>query len=68
MLAAVCVAARILFIYLYSEKTLESTIDFIKHMLEDFPFYIHCIQTCDGLENLLTKNFYLIDNICYIVL
>ena len=47
---AVDVATRMSFRYLYDEKTPNSTIDFVKRMLDYFPFRIHCIQTDNGTE------------------
>ena len=47
---AVDVATRMSFRYLYDEKSPNSTIDFVKRMLDYFPFRIHCIQTDNGTE------------------
>ena len=49
-LTAVDIATKISFRYLYSEKTPESTINFLERMLEYFPFRVHCIQTDNGTE------------------
>ena len=45
---AVDLATRMSFRYLYDEKSPNSTIDFVKRMLDYFPFRIHCIQTDNG--------------------
>ena len=42
---AVYVATRMTFRYLYDEKSSNNTIDFVKRMLDYFPFRIHCIQS-----------------------
>ncbi|TXJ35798.1 DDE-type integrase/transposase/recombinase, partial [Brachyspira pilosicoli] len=47
---AVDLAMRMSFRYLYDEKSPNSTIDFVKRMLDYFPFRIHCIQTDNGRE------------------
>lgn len=38
------------FRYLYSEKTPDNTVDFIKRMIDYFTFRVHCIQTNNGTE------------------
>nr|WP_242005014.1 integrase core domain-containing protein [Brachyspira pilosicoli] len=47
---AVDVATRMSFRYLYDEKSPYSTIDFMKRLIDYFPFRIHCIQTDNGIE------------------
>ena len=55
---AVDLATRMSFRYLYNEKSPYSTIDFMKRLIDYFPFRIHCIQTategsaCDHREYL----------------
>ena len=46
------------FRYLYFEKTPESTIDFMKRLIEYFPFRVHCIQTDNGTEFTYRKHFF----------
>ena len=43
-------ATRMSFRYLYDEKSPYSTIDFMKRLIDYFPFRIHCIQTDNGTE------------------
>ena len=57
-LTAVDVATRMSFRYLYFEKTPESTIDFMKRLIEYFPFRVHCIQTDNGTEFTYRKHFF----------
>ena len=42
---AVDLATRMSFRYLYDEKSPYSTIDFMKRLIDYFPFRIHCIQS-----------------------
>ena len=46
------------FRYLYDEKTPNSTIDFVKRMLDYFPFRIHSIQTDNGTEFTYRKHLF----------
>ena len=55
---AVDVATRMSFRYLYDEKTPNSTIDFVKRMLDYFPFRIHSIQTDNGTEFTYRKHLF----------
>ena len=55
---AVDVATRMSFRYLYDEKSPNSTIDFVKRMLDYFPFRIHCIQTDNGTEFTYRKHLF----------
>ena len=47
---AVDLATRMSFRYLYDEKTPYNTINFMKRLINYFPFRIHCIQTDNGTE------------------
>ena len=55
---AVDIATKMSFRYLYSEKTPDNTIDFIKRLIEYFPFRIHCIQSDNGTEFTYRKHFF----------
>lgn len=57
-LTAVDLATRITFRYLYSEKTPDNTVDFMKRLIEYFPFRIHCIQSDNGTEFTYRKHFF----------
>ena len=66
---AVDVATRMSFRYLYDEKSPYSTIDFMKRLVDYFPFRIHCIQSGPKevpvvimVQNLLTVNIHLTQN------
>lgn len=50
------------FRYLYSEKTPDNTVDFIKRMIDYFPFRVHCIQTDNGTEFTYRKYFFETDH------
>ncbi|WP_232471315.1 transposase, partial [Brachyspira pilosicoli] len=49
-ITAADLATRMSFRYLYDEKSPYSTIDFMKRLIDYFPFRIHCIQTDNGTE------------------
>ena len=55
---AVDIATKMSFRYLYSEKTPDNTIDFIKRLIEYFPFRIHCIQSDNGTEFTYRRHFF----------
>ena len=55
---AIDLATRMSFRYLYDEKSPNSTIDFVKRMLDYFPFRIHSIQTDNGTEFTYRKHLF----------
>ena len=46
------------FRYLYDKKSPNSTIDFVKRMLDDFPLRVHSIQTDNGTEFTYRKHLF----------
>ena len=55
---AIYLAARMSFRYLYNEKTTNSTIDFMKRLINYFPFRVHFIQRDNGTELTYRKHLF----------